>query len=313
MFTEDGLVLGKYITFATFTLFYALSSKAFLSVSSRPLLLSSIQSLLGSIASGTLVYKEQGILDKKWLNKHKKEIFVVVMTHCLGTILTDFATKFSSASFVNTLKAADPLYTVVLVRWFLKEKFTFLTHVALFVIVCGVFLTCITEFNFVLSGFIASIIANTCFPIRTTFAKRILNKTPNSDQLIFFSVSISTFVIGFVPSLIEGWYAEDSIWDVLNISSGKLLPLIQAMLSHCIYNMVSFSLLGQMTALTYSVGNSIKRLIIIYCSILYFGNPVTHLNMLGSLIAVLGVFIYSYERELNAKRKPKATIKVVHV
>jgi solute carrier family 35 protein E1 len=120
-------------------------------------------------------------------------------------------------------------------------------------------------------------------------------------------------VIGIIPSLIEGWYAEDSILDVLNISSVKLPPLIQAMLSHCIYNMVSFSLLGQMTALTYSVGNSIKRLIIIYCSILYFGNPVTHLNMLGSLIAVLGVFIYSYEPELNAKRKPKPTIKVVHV
>jgi len=160
---------------------------------------------------------------------------------------------------------------------------------------------------------LAAIIGNTCFPFRTTYVKAVLNKIPNCGQLIFFYVSISTFLIGIVPSIIEGLYAEDSILDIMDLSSHKLPPFLLAIFSHCIYNVISFSLLNQITALTYAVGNSIKRLIIIYCSILYFGNPVTRLNILGSVIAVFGVLLYSYERELHIKKKIKNSKTVVHV
>jgi len=239
---------------------------------------------------------------------------VIVVMHCLGTVLTDVATRFSSASFVNTLKAADPLYTVVLAKYFLREHFTPLTYFSLLIIVGGVFLTCITEFEFVITGFVASIIANTCFPLRTTFTKKILNDIPDSHQVIFFFVSLFTFLAGIIPSIIEAYFAEDSLLEILEVHSNTFGYFFKALICHYLYNMISFSLLGEISALTYSVGNSVKRLIIIYASVLYFNNPVTNLNLLGSFIAVGGVFLYSYDREQRMKVKMKQSpLKIIHV
>jgi len=125
---------------------YALSSKAFLSTSNRPLLLSSTQSLVGAICSGLYVSKKEFPIKPSLLGP---ALLIIIFTHCLGTILTDVSTRLSSASFVNTLKAAEPLYTIFISRYVLKERFTLFTYLSLLVIVGGVFITCITEFNFV--------------------------------------------------------------------------------------------------------------------------------------------------------------------
>lgn len=58
-----------------------------------------------------------------------------------------------------------------------------------------------------------------------------------------------------------------------------------------------------MAALTYSIGNSLKRLVTIYGSILYFRNPVSLLNALSSLVAVGGVALYSWEEERMKQRR----------
>lgn len=53
------------------------------------------------------------------------------------------------------------------------------------------------------------------------------------------------------------------------------------------------NLLASFTALSYSVLNVFKRLVIIIGSVLYFGNMVAPLNQLGILIASAGVLYYS--------------------
>lgn len=44
---------------------------------------------------------------------------------------------------------------------------------------------------------------------------------------------------------------------------------------------------------TFSVGNTMKRVAVVISSILFFRNPVTLLNAVGSTIAVLGTLLYS--------------------
>jgi len=78
--------------------------------------------------------------------------------------------------------------------------------------------------------------------------------------------------------------------------------MTKAVISHYMYNILSFFLVVEVDALTYSVGNSVKRLVTIYSSILYFRNPVTILNMIASVLAVGGVFLYSYDREKVQQR-----------
>ena len=56
---------------------------------------------------------------------------------------------------------------------------------------------------------------------------------------------------------------------------------------------------------TFSVGNTMKRVAVVISSILFFRNPVSALNAIGSSIAVLGTLLYSLAKGKAAENKKK--------
>jgi len=51
--------------------------------------------------------------------------------------------------------------------------------------------------------------------------------------------------------------------------------------------------LDQISPLTFSIGNTMKRISVIVSSILIFHTPIHPVNALGAAIAILGTFLYS--------------------
>lgn len=60
-----------------------------------------------------------------------------------------------------------------------------------------------------------------------------------------------------------------------------------------LYNQVSYMSLNEISPLTFSVGNTMKRISVIVSSIIIFQTPVQPINALGAAIAILGTFLYS--------------------
>lgn len=60
-----------------------------------------------------------------------------------------------------------------------------------------------------------------------------------------------------------------------------------------LYNQVSYMSLDEISPLTFSIGNTMKRISVIVASIIIFHTPVQPINALGAAIAILGTFIYS--------------------
>lgn len=60
-----------------------------------------------------------------------------------------------------------------------------------------------------------------------------------------------------------------------------------------LYNQVSYMSLDEISPLTFSIGNTMKRISVIVASIIIFQTPVQPINALGAAIAILGTFIYS--------------------
>lgn len=51
--------------------------------------------------------------------------------------------------------------------------------------------------------------------------------------------------------------------------------------------------LDEISALTFSIGNTMKRISVIVSSIIIFRTPVRPLNIIGAAIAIIGAYIYS--------------------
>ena len=54
-----------------------------------------------------------------------------------------------------------------------------------------------------------------------------------------------------------------------------------------------------------SVANTLKRALLIWLSILYFGNPVTWLSALGTVVCIGGVFAYNHARRVYPYKPPE--------
>src|SRR5579872_7326573 len=103
--------------------FAALYGKAFLQISEAPMLLTAGQALVGTIAT-FLYVSNLGRDQVPMITGSVTGIAVVLLSHFIGTALTNVSTFHSSASFVNTLKAADPFFAVFFSWYIMNQKFT---------------------------------------------------------------------------------------------------------------------------------------------------------------------------------------------
>ena len=55
----------------------------------------------------------------------------------------------------------------------------------------------------------------------------------------------------------------------------------------------------------FSVANTGKRALLIWLSVLLFGNPVTFLSGLGTFIVLLGVLLYNKATDIDSRIKKK--------
>lgn len=74
-------------------------------------------------------------------------------------------------------------------------------------------------------------------------------------------------------------------------------------LCNFIYNVLAFSLISQLSPLSYAIAGSTKRLVVITISILVLHNPVTKMNLLGIGLALIGVVLYNQMKHNEQKKK----------
>jgi solute carrier family 35 protein E2 len=76
------------------------------------------------------------------------------------------------------------------------------------------------------------------------------------------------------------------------------LLLIDAVFYH-LQSVSAYCTMGCMNPVSQSVANTLKRALLVWASVLYFGNPVTHSGIVGILMVVAGVFLYNHVRRIH--------------
>jgi solute carrier family 35, member E1 len=170
---------------------------------------------------------------------------------------------------------------------------------ALVCIVIGVLVAAQQEVTFSWVGTGCAMASNLGMVLRGLYSRRCLQGFEGMDVINLFGlISISSLIFCIPISLVlesHAWpQAASAAAAVLGSEVALLQVLFAGGLFYHLYNQLSYMVLYQgISPVTFSVGNTMKRVAIIVTSVAFFKNPVTLIGWAGSAAAVFGTYWYS--------------------
>jgi len=223
-----------------------------------------------------------------------------------------------AVSFAQIVKACEPVFAAVvgLLLPPLDIK-PLMAYAMLIPIVGGVGLACIKEGKGVdinMTAFIWASVANLAAALKGKLGGSVSKslkgeKSKNMDSANVYAVmNIISFLFTVPMVLINEATTLGDEWEKAAAKYGAQAVIINITLSgffFYIYNEFAFAFTSQVGAVTSSVLNTAKRVIIIVVSSIIFVEPMERNTVIGSAIAIGGTFAYS----MASHEKPAAKAK----
>ncbi|XP_056652004.1 solute carrier family 35 member E2B [Monodelphis domestica] len=226
-------------------------------------------------------------------------IFVGLMrfaTVVLGLV----SLKNVAVSFAETVKSSAPIFTVIMSRMILGEYTGLLVNLSLIPVMGGLALCTATEISFNVLGFSAALSTNIMDCLQNVFSKKLLS----GDKYRFSAPELQFYTsAAAVVMLIPAWIF---FMDMPVIGkSGKsfhynqdviLLLLMDGVLFH-LQSVTAYALMGKISPVTFSVASTVKHALSVWLSIIVFGNKITSLSAIGTVLVTIGVLLYNKAKQ----------------
>nr|UZF96623.1 glucose-6-phosphate translocator [Paeonia ostii] len=229
-----------------------------------------------------------------------KTLFPVAVAHTIGHVAATVSMSKVAVSFTHIIKSGEPAFSVLVSRFLLGETFPVPVYLSLLPIIGGCALAAVTELNFNMIGFMGAMISNLAFVFRNIFSKKGMKGKSVSGMNYYACLSmLSLLILTPFAIAVEGpqmWAAgfENAI---SQIGPQFIWWVAAQSIFYHLYNQVSYMSLDEISPLTFSIGNTMKRISVIVSSIIIFHTPVQPVNALGAAIAILGTFLYSQAKQ----------------
>ncbi|CAG7687343.1 unnamed protein product [Allacma fusca] len=311
----DCLTKEKWIIIILLIAWHSVSAtnnilaKIVLNKFNHPLTVTLVQFFLTTIFTWPLLYfklvktseNSIGISGRYWVTW----LIPLAVAKIITTTSSQWSIAKLSVSYVHTVKASMPIFTVVFLRLLFKKKQTILTYFSLLPIIIGVGISSGTEQSFNIIGFISALIATCGFTLQHIFNKRLLDASQiHTFQLVLITGQLSLLLfapIWVVTDLRALWNEYSDAGKFASVPSIYWMEVTGLLLADGILcflqNLLAFVILSKVAPLTYSVANATKRIEIIIVSIIILQNVVTLFNVLGMTLAVSGVLLYTYAKQ----------------
>jgi len=211
--------------------------------------------------------------------------------------------NYVAVSFTETVKSSAPLFTVIMSRVLMGEKTGLFVNLSLLPIMIGLALTSATELSFNVPGFVAALCTNLSECMQNVYSKVLMSNERHKygpAELQFNTASASLMIQIVASFVLLDWtkvWLTTTTWLAVSI-------LVNGTFFH-LQSMTEYSLLEHITPVTHSVANTVKRALLIWMSILVFGNAVTLWSGVGTLIVTGGVLLYNRARDWDAQRRQR--------
>lgn len=237
---------------------------------------------------------------------------------CLAHGGSVLASAVGAVSFAQIVKACEPVFAAVVGLLIPPADVKpMLAYAMLIPIVGGVGLACVKEGKGVdinVLAFMYASMANVAAAMKGKLGSSVTknlkaDKTKNMDaanvyavmNIISFACSVPLVVINEASTLGKVW--EEAAAE--HGSSAILKNVILSGLAFYFYNEMAFAFTASVGAVTSSVLNTAKRVIIIVVSAIVFQEAMERNTVIGSAIAICGTFAYSLTSKKPAAPAPK--------
>ncbi|KAF9909092.1 suppressor of loss of ypt1 [Lobosporangium transversale] len=259
----------------------------------------------------------------------------------VGHMFSSVAISRVPLSFVHTIKALSPLFTVIFYRVILGTTYNRDVYISLIPLTAGVMLACrlSLEFNN-LVGLVCALASTLVFVTQNVFTKKILfsnkakqeklgglgNKEVTKEDdpvedigtnaqkldkinILFYSSTMAAICMIPIWLYAEGvglLFPEETGVNHAVYSSnfwGIAWLLFLNGTSHFFQNIFAFSVLAITSPVTYSIASLVKRIVVIVASIIYFHQTLGATQWTGVCLTFWGLWLYNSAKN-SAKVRP---------
>eukprot|EP00282_Hemiselmis_andersenii_P005924 CAMPEP_0114135332 /NCGR_PEP_ID=MMETSP0043_2-20121206/14643_1 /TAXON_ID=464988 /ORGANISM="Hemiselmis andersenii, Strain CCMP644" /LENGTH=461 /DNA_ID=CAMNT_0001229049 /DNA_START=21 /DNA_END=1403 /DNA_ORIENTATION=+ len=225
----------------------------------------------------------------------------VALFHGAGQLATVMSMSLGSVSFVNVVKALEPIFTAFIGVMVTGVALPWQVAASMVPVCAGVGLASVSELSFTWGCFGAAMLSNLVYGTRAVLSKVAMDgsdKGENMDSANTFAIVTLIACVYTIPIalVLEGSKIGAGLQAVkaAGWTWTKFVQMVTATgLLYYTYNEMAFLVLGSVAPITQSVGNTIKRVVVIVAASLVFRTPMTPMGIAGSSIAILGVLVYS--------------------
>jgi len=209
-----------------------------------------------------------------------------------------FALSAGAVSFGQIVKAAEPAFAAVLGTLFYGKKISVAKWLCLIPVIGGVCLASATELDFAWAALICASIANMFAAFKANENAKLMTTDGLKDRMgsVGNQFALST-IASFVMSIPFAYFFEGSklsgFWEICKTNSVVFNNLILSGLYFYGYNELATMTIKKTSAVTASVANTAKRVVVIVGVAIVLGESLDAVKLLGCVIGIGGVFLYS--------------------
>ncbi|RIA97922.1 triose-phosphate transporter family-domain-containing protein [Glomus cerebriforme] len=232
-------------------------------------------------------------------------------------VFSSIATAQVPVSFVHTIKALSPLFTVFFYKFGFGVNYSYPVYVSLIPLTIGVMLACSSSTASSFIGFFFALTSTVIFVAQNIFSKKILfnEKHPGFEthkldklNVLFYS---SLLAFGLMTPM---WLYYDLLEYFTSSSTVTYTASGWSILfyfwlngtTHFAQAILALSILSMTSPVTYSIASLVKRIFVITASILWFGQKTTFIQGIGITLTFLGLYMYNNAKLDVDKKERKA-------
>ncbi|CAN8306055.1 unnamed protein product [Cochlearia groenlandica] len=221
--------------------------------------------------------------------------------------LLNLSLGFNSVGFYQMTKLAIIPCTVLLETLFFRKKFSRKIQFSLAILLLGVGIATVTDLQLNMLGSVLSLLA-----VITTCVAQIMTNTiqkkfkVSSTQLLYQSCPYQAITLFVIGPFLDGLLTNLNVFAFQYTSQVVSFIVLSCLISVSV-NFSTFLVIGKTSPVTYQVLGHLKTCMVLAFGYVLLRDPFDWRNILGIVVAVIGMVVYSYYCSVETKQKASET------